>query len=235
MAGKFFEGIGQSFVGGVACIATLGLCDDVNRWTEAGAEKIHANAVKAWGADGEITKFAESIPGVGYIASAGHGIAAAVTGDEKDLQRARRACAASTKSSLVTAGAIGGTLLGGPAGAVAGAALGSTAGQCSEKGINHANDKEFQTSGGTYHDFHAGNFIAEIAIDGALGGICAGTTATAGKTAARKAVGESMKEVGGGGVKRYATKRAVEQVIAKPVTGVSGAAIKAVHDPRKSE
>ena len=53
---------------------------------------------------------------IGYVASAGHGIAAAVSGNDEDLQRARRACAASTKSTLVTAGAIGGGLVGGPAG-----------------------------------------------------------------------------------------------------------------------
>ena len=53
---------------------------------------------------------------IGYVASAGHGIAAAVSGKDEDLQRARRACAASTKSTLVTAGAIGGGLVGGPAG-----------------------------------------------------------------------------------------------------------------------
>ena len=53
---------------------------------------------------------------VGYVASAGHGIAAAISGDEDDIQRARRACASSTKSTLVTAGAIGGGLVGGPAG-----------------------------------------------------------------------------------------------------------------------
>ena len=62
---------------------------------------------------------------VGYVASAGHGIAAAITGDEKDLQRARRACATSTKSTLVTVGAIAGGMVGGPVGAAAGAGLGS--------------------------------------------------------------------------------------------------------------
>lgn len=47
--------------------------------------------------------------------SAGHGISAAITGDKDDLQRARRAAASSTKSTLVTAGAVGGAALG-PAG-----------------------------------------------------------------------------------------------------------------------
>ena len=53
---------------------------------------------------------------VGYVAAAGHGISAAITGDEDDLFRARRATASSTKSTLVTGGAIGGALVGGPAG-----------------------------------------------------------------------------------------------------------------------
>ena len=119
------------------------------------------------------------------------------------------------------------------AGAAAGAAAGSAAGQCSEKGINHANDKEFQTNGGTFRDFNGGNFVVEMAFDGALGGVSAGTTCTAGKAAARKAVGESLKEAGGGGVKRYAQKRAVEAAIAKPVTAVSSKGLNAVYNPRK--
>ena len=36
-----------------------------------------------------------------------------------------------------------------------------------------------------------------------------------------------------GGVKRYAAKRAVEQVVTKPVTTAAGMGVKAVYDPRK--
>ena len=72
-----------------------------------------------------------------------------------------------------------------------------------------------------------------MAFDGALGGIGAGTTKAVGKAAARKAVGESLKEVGGGGVKRYATKRVVEATIAKPVTKLASTGLHAIHDPRK--
>ena len=118
---------------------------------------------------------------------------------------------------------------------MAGAAAGSAAGQCSEKGINHANDKEFQTSGGTYRDFDAGKFALEMAFDGALGGIGAGTTEAVGKSAARKAVGGSLKEAGGGGVKRYATKRVVEAAVAKPVTKLASTGLHAVHDPREKK
>lgn len=118
-------------------------------------------------------------------------------------------------------------------GAAAGAAAGSAAGQCSEKGINHANDKEFQTNGGTFHDFHGGNFVAEMAFDGVLGGVSAGTTATAGKAASRKAVGESLKKAGGGGASRYIQKRAVEATVAKPVTAVAGKGLNTVYNPRK--
>ncbi len=63
MAGEFFAGIGQAFVGGLATIGTLGLVKEVRDWTEEGADKIYDNAEKAWGKDGEVTKFAESLPG----------------------------------------------------------------------------------------------------------------------------------------------------------------------------
>ena len=53
---------------------------------------------------------------IGYVASAGHGIAAACTGDEKDIQRARRACAAGTKAVISTGATVGGGLIGGPLG-----------------------------------------------------------------------------------------------------------------------
>lgn len=119
------------------------------------------------------------------------------------------------------------------AGAAAGAAAASAAGQCSEKGINHSVDEKFQTSGGTFNDFSGGKFVAEMAFDGILGGVSAGTTATAGKAASRKAVGESLKEMGGGGVKRFAQKRAVEAAVAKPVTAVSSKGLNTVYNPRQ--
>ena len=64
MAGEFFGGLGQAFVGGLGCIATLGLNDDVKRWTEEGGSKIERSAEKAWGKDGEVTQFFESMPGM---------------------------------------------------------------------------------------------------------------------------------------------------------------------------
>ncbi|KAL5020545.1 hypothetical protein ScPMuIL_003437, partial [Solemya velum] len=233
MAGSFFAGLGQTIAGGIAVAATLGQVDGVIEWTKDGADKVDKNAKETWGADGDITKFVEGMPVLGYVASAGHGIAAAITKDEEDLQRARRACGSSTKSTLVTAGAIGGTLIGGAAGAVAGATLGSIGGQCSEKGINHANDKEFQTSAGTYHDFNVGSFVAEAAFDGVLGGVSSGTTAVIGKTASRQVVGESLKQAGGGGVKRALVKRTVESAISKPVTKCVDVGLKQAYDPRK--
>ena len=111
--------------------------------------------------------------------------------------------------------------------------MGSAAGQCSEKGINHSIEKEFQTNGGTFHDFSGGKFAAEMAFDGVLGGVSAGTTATAGKTVARKAVGDSLKEAGGGGIKRYAQKRVVEATIAKPVTAASSKGLNTIYNPRQ--
>lgn len=102
---------------------------------------------------------------VGHLAAAGHGIAGAITGDDDHLQRARRACGTATKSTLVTAGTVGGALVAGPFGAMAGATVGSIGGQCAEKGINHANDKKFQTSAGTYDNFNAADFAVETAAD----------------------------------------------------------------------
>eukprot|EP00794_Sanderia_malayensis_P017396 gene17396-19138_t len=231
MAGAFFGGLFQTIGGGIATAATLGLNQDVLDWTAEGANRVADNAEKAWGKDGEITKFVEGVPVVGYVASAGHGIAAAVTGDEEDLQRARRACAASTKSGLVATGATVG-ILGGPAGIAAGAGLGSMAGQCAEKGINHANDKEFQTSAGTFHDFHAGHFIGEAAFDVALAGIGANMPNVAGNAAARKVVGPSLKEVGGGGIQRNIVKNVVKKSIPNPATKVAGHAMKKAYNPR---
>ena len=63
MAGEFFGGLGQAFVGGLGCIVTLGLSEDVKRWTEEGGNKVERSAEKAWGKDGEVTQFFESIPG----------------------------------------------------------------------------------------------------------------------------------------------------------------------------
>ena len=64
MAGQFFLGLGQTIAGGIATAATLGLNDDVNQWTADGARKVGQNAEKAWGADGEVTKFVEGLPGI---------------------------------------------------------------------------------------------------------------------------------------------------------------------------
>ena len=64
MAAEFFEGVGQVFAGTVGVAVTLGLNEDVKRWTEKGGRKIQVNAEKAWGKDGEVTKFAESLPGI---------------------------------------------------------------------------------------------------------------------------------------------------------------------------
>ena len=63
MAGQFFLGVGQTVVGVIGTAATLGLNDSVKDFTWEGAGRIEDNAAKAWGADGEVTKFAESLPG----------------------------------------------------------------------------------------------------------------------------------------------------------------------------
>lgn len=64
MAGKFFEGLGQSTIGVLGTIATLGQNDEIIKWTEKGALKVADNAEKAWGKDGEVTKFVEAVPGI---------------------------------------------------------------------------------------------------------------------------------------------------------------------------
>eukprot|EP00795_Rhopilema_esculentum_P000704 gene704-10414_t len=254
MALEFFGGLSQTIVGGIGTAITFGLNDDVIKWTKKGAAKVVDYADIAWGKDGQITKFAESLPGgpsngsacsdellqteideeepnaevIGYVASAGHGIAAAVTGDKRNLQRARRACASSTNSTLVTAAAVGGTLLGGPAGTVgvvagafSGGVLGSAAGHCAERGINHANDYAFQTSVGTFKDFNAGSFMAEVCIDGTLSALSSGVSQTIAKQAARAAVGPSLKACGGGGAKRFVTKRCVEAAVRQPIMSIA--------------
>ena len=64
MALEFFEGAGQTLLGEIAVVGTLGLSEDVIEWTVEGAQKVVDNAEKAWGKDGEITEFAESLPGM---------------------------------------------------------------------------------------------------------------------------------------------------------------------------
>lgn len=54
-------------------------------------------------------------------------------------------------------------------------------------------------------------------MDGVLGGLVAGTTQTAGKFTTQKAVGFSLKKVEGGGLSGYVGKKAVKNVISKPV------------------
>ena len=50
-------------LGEIAVVATLGLNKDVINWTVEGAQKTSDSAEKAWGKDGEVTKFVESLPG----------------------------------------------------------------------------------------------------------------------------------------------------------------------------
>ena len=101
-------------------------------------------------------------------------------------------------------------------GAFAGASLGSAAGQCSEKGINHSIDKEFQTDGGTFDDFNGGKFAAEVAFDGTMGALLGGTQAKVTNAATKRVCGEGMKKAGGGGVTRWAQKKVVKKVVAQP-------------------
>lgn len=211
MAGSWFAGLGQTIAGGIATVATLGQVEAVNDWTADGAKRLVDSSEECWGKDGQVTKFCESVPVLGYVASAGHAIA----GDE---QRARRAAASSSKTTLV---AVGGTvgLLGGPAGAAAGAGLGNIAGQCAERGINHAIDEEFQTDAGTFDDFDVEEFGKDLVFDTALGGLgsaTGGAIKTAGKEASRAVVGASLKEGGKVVTKnagRYVVKRGVEQAV----------------------
>lgn len=141
MAGAWFAGLGQTVAGGIATAATLGQVKAVKNWTADGAKKLVDSSEECWGKDGQVTKFCESVPVLGYVASAGHAIAG-------DKQRARRATVSSTKKTLVTVGGTVG-LLGGPAGAVAGAGLGNVAGQCAERAIN----EEFWTDADFFDDF----------------------------------------------------------------------------------
>ena len=153
-----------------------------------------------FGKDGSVTKFCEGLPVIGYVASAGHAIAG-------DNERAKRAAAAGTNGFVTMAGAVGGGLVGGPAGAIAGASVGNMVGQVGEHGINETTT--CKTDKGDFSDFSAGGFIAEAG----LSAIGTGAGGTVGKSAAGKVVGESVKKAGGGGMKRYVTKRAVESAV----------------------
>ena len=110
--------------------------------------------------------------------------------------------------------------------------MANAAGQCAEKGINHANDKKFQTGGGTFNDFSVGSFAGEMAMTGVMGKMPS-VGGKAGSAAARGFVGESLKEAGGGGAKRYIQKRAVEIAVKKPVNAIVNKGVEATFYPRK--
>eukprot|EP00092_Neocalanus_flemingeri_P065149 GFUD01079152.1.p1 GENE.GFUD01079152.1~~GFUD01079152.1.p1 ORF type:complete len:237 (-),score=76.63 GFUD01079152.1:32-742(-) len=176
--------------------------------------------------DSRFVRIIERVPVVGFVASAGHGIAALVTGDPKDEQRARRAAAACTNSTLSTActtvGGIVGGAVGGPpgfvAGAAAGAAIGSMGGQSAEYGINHAIQKEFQTEKGDFTDFKKRDFVGNVCIDTAVTAASAGIWNASGakevvkegsKEAARKAVGR----MGARGASKIVVEKGVEKAV----------------------
>ena len=62
--------------------------------------------------DGKLLTLTESLPVLGFAVSAGHGVAAALTGDTEDKERARRAAAACTSSTLAMACTAAGGALG---------------------------------------------------------------------------------------------------------------------------
>lgn len=95
---------------------------------------------------------------------------------------------------------------------------GSGCGNLLEKTINEiCIDDEYQTSSGNLTNTDLDHFIGEIIVDTAFAGLDAGVISGLGKTASRKVVGESLKQVGGGGIKRYAKKWAVETVVSAPL------------------
>lgn len=176
--------------------------------------------------DGSLVTFVEKVPILGYVASAGHGLASVVTGDPKDEQRARRAAAACTNSSISTActtvgGVVGGTLGGPPgfvAGVAAGAAVGSMGGQSAEYGINHAIQREFQTEKGDFGDFRKRDFVGNVCIDTAVSAATAGIWNATGakdvakegsKVAAKKAVGK----MGAQGASKIVVEKGVEKAV----------------------
>merc|ERR1712176_393928 len=88
MAGNFFAGLGQTIAGGIATAATLGLNDDVKKWTEQGASKVSKNAEKtlaisgitAGVGDSALVKYAsrgvvgESLKEIGATLNGGGGV-----------------------------------------------------------------------------------------------------------------------------------------------------------------
>lgn len=150
MALNWFAGIGQTVAGGIATAATLGQVEAVNNWTSEGAKKVARNTDKTWGKDGELTHFAESLPVVRYIASAGHAIA----GNEQQARRAAKKTAKATTAALVAGSGITGSVVGGPKGEAL-AAVGRTVGQYSEIGVNKALGEGERTVDGTSQKFDA--------------------------------------------------------------------------------
>lgn len=172
MALDWFAGIGQTVAGGVATAATLGQVKAVNNWTAEGAKKVAKNTDKTWGKDGELTKCAETLPVIGYIASAGHAIA----GNRQQARQAASKASKTTMSALVTGSAIGGSMVGGPKGAAL-AAVGRTVGQYSEKGINQALDEDGRTVR-TSQKFNGVDFVKNMTVDATLQGMLAAEAAS---------------------------------------------------------
>merc|ERR1711915_176729 len=139
--------------------------------------------------DGKVVKFVEHLPFLGFSASVGHKLSAEDTHDPKDEDRAKRAAAACTNSTLsTTCSALGGLIggaLGGPpglvAGAAAGAALGSLGGQVAEHGINEKiKDKDIQTEKGDFSDLRKRDLLGNAALDTAVSAVTAGLWNTTG-------------------------------------------------------
>ncbi|EPZ31566.1 hypothetical protein O9G_000042 [Rozella allomycis CSF55] len=145
---------------------------------------IHVTAVlagQAFSKDGVATKVCESIPVVGYAASAVHAIA----GNEEHAKRAAAKC---TSSTITAAGAICGGGVGGVPAAMLGASLMGVAGNAVEAEIakNHIHD-ELVKADCTNHD--AVNYVGAFAFAAAGAGI-----AGVGNVAAKQVLRELGKQ-----------------------------------------
>jgi len=210
----FFKGIGNAFgtVGGALVAPFDGghaMRDQAKR-----CEREFDTVGKSFGPDGGVTQFVENVPVVGYVPAACHGIAG-------QHERAKRAAARCTKSTVATGAVIGagvavaatggGAAVAIGAGAAAGAA-GTAAGTGVQRGIEEtysAEAKRTMPGAREVTDMRPEHWVGDIALGGLGGAGGAGGAGSAAKSVGKEAAKAAAKE-GVIGVGKSQAKRAVK-------------------------
>ena len=146
-------------------------------------------------------KFMETLPGVGYIQSAVHA-------SDGDKDRAKRAAASSTGSTITTGGCVAGAAigtvllpgLGSVVGALIGGAVGGASGAVVKKAVNESiNDQEIRDKAGSLKDITANELLKEATVGAVFGSMSGVVCSTAGgflgKTAATTYVAEKTGSI----------------------------------------